>query len=115
MAAAAFNSSRWLLERFVVPASGSGPGPEARANGFFDLRFYGKSPTGDRLSAKVTGDRDPGYGATSRMLGESVVALATQTPQAEVPGGFWTPASAWGGQLIERLVDNAGMAFEVLD
>lgn len=113
--AAALTPTRWALQRFVVPAPGEGPSPEAQENGFFDLRFAGETAGGDKLMAKVTGDRDPGYGSTAKMLGEAVVTLATQTPRDAVPGGFWTPASAFGGRLLERLTAHAGLTFEVIE
>ena len=47
------------------------PSPEAQQNGFFDVRFVGRTDDGRELRAKVTGDRDPGYGSTAKMLGES--------------------------------------------
>ena len=61
-----------------------------------------------RLSVK--GDRDPGYGATAKMLAESAVCLASG--DLEAAGGFWTPASAMGDALRQRLVAHAGMRFE---
>ena len=62
---------------------------------------------------KITGDMDPGYGSTSKMLAEAAVCLARDKPQ--VGGGLWTPAAALGEQLRQRLVDNAGLTFEVVD
>jgi short subunit dehydrogenase-like uncharacterized protein len=63
------------------------------------------------MRARVTGDRDPGYGSTSKMLSESALCLA-QDP-LETEGGFWTPASAMAEPLMERLVANAGLTFEL--
>ncbi|MDH3933190.1 MAG: hypothetical protein OET16_13310, partial [Chromatiales bacterium] len=77
----------------------------------FDILLIGKSPDGELLRAKVYGDRDPGYGATSRMLGEAAVCLATDNIAAG--GGFWTPASSMGFDLIERLESAAGMSFDI--
>lgn len=115
MGAAALAPTRWFLQRFVVPAPGEGPSPEDQANGFYDVRFVGETAAGETLRTKVTGDRDPGYGSTAKMLGEAVVTLATETPRSEVPGGFWTPASAFGERLLDRLTAHAGLTFEVLD
>jgi short subunit dehydrogenase-like uncharacterized protein len=61
----------------------------------------------------VTGDRDPGYGSTAKMLGESAVCLARNGTAAT--GGFFTPASALGEPLIERLRANAGLTFDLLE
>ena len=61
----------------------------------------------------MTGDRDPGYGSTAKMLGEAAVALL-DLPRDEVGGGFWTPAAAFGDRLVERLEAHAGLRFTVL-
>jgi short subunit dehydrogenase-like uncharacterized protein len=65
------------------------------------------------VRTNVRGDRDPGYGATSRMLGEAAVCLAQDEPG--VGGGIWTPASALASQLLPRLQANAGISFVVED
>ena len=67
---------------------------------------------GHTLQARVTGDRDPGYGSTSKMLAESAVCLA-KDPRS-TGGGIWTPASAMGPILRKRLVKNAGLRFDIL-
>jgi short subunit dehydrogenase-like uncharacterized protein len=115
MVGAAVRPTRWLLERFVVPKPGEGPSPEAQEKGFFDLRFYGETRDGESLWAKVTGDRDPGYGSTSKMLGQAGVCLAKDLAGGELPGGFWTPSTAMDGQLLERLRAYSGLQFELLD
>jgi short subunit dehydrogenase-like uncharacterized protein len=115
MAAAALAPSRFLLEKLVVPKPGEGPSPEAQAKGFFDIRFYGIAEDGRALHAKVTGDRDPGYGSTAKMLGEAAVCLALEVGKAEKPGGFWTTASIFGDRLLERLIAHAGLTFELLN
>ena len=103
--------TRVLLEKLFLPKPGDGPSANARERGFFDILLIGKSPDGELLRAKVYGDRDPGYGATSRMLGEAAVCLATDNIAAG--GGFWTPASSMGFDLIERLESAAGMSFDI--
>jgi len=50
-------------------------------------------------------DRDPGYGATARMLGEAAVCLATGDVDSPLDGGVLTPASGIGLPLAERLRD----------
>ncbi len=64
------------------------------------------------VKVKVTGDKDPGYGATSKMLAESAICLAQDELKTE--GGVWTPATAMGEVLIKRLQENAGMTFECM-
>jgi short subunit dehydrogenase-like uncharacterized protein len=114
MLASALPPTRWALQRFVLPAPGDGPSPEAQAKGFFDLRFHGRTANGQTLRCKVTGDRDPGYGSTAKMLGEAAKILAVDLPRSRLGGGFWTPATAFGDGLIERLQAHAGMRFEVI-
>ena len=113
VAAAAFDVSRGLLERFVLPEPGEGPDEEARRNGFFDLRTYGELADGRVIRGKTTGDRDPGYGSTSKMLSECALCLALDEPRS--PGGVLTPAVAMGDALLGRLRENAGLTFEILD
>ena len=115
MLASAFGPTRALLERFVLPKPGEGPSPEAQRTGFFDLRFQARCADGRSLRAKVTGDRDPGYGSTAKMLAQSAACLAFDLRHGERRGGFWTPATLLGDRLIERLVAYAGLRFEVLD
>jgi short subunit dehydrogenase-like uncharacterized protein len=111
--AASFNFTRGLLERFVVPKPGEGPGAELRESGFFDLRQYGELPDGKVIRTRITGDRDPGYGSTSKMLAESGVCLAEN--ELAIGGGVLTPAAAMGDALLSRLRENAGLTFEVLE
>jgi len=112
MAAAAVPPTRWVLERFL-PGPGEGPSPEDQRNGFFDIRIFGRTE-GHTLQVKVTGDRDPGYGSTGKMLGQAGACLALDTPKANTPGGFWTPATIFGDRLIDRLTRYSGLRFEVV-
>ena len=114
LVAVAIKPTRWLLEKFVLPAPGEGPSPEEQRNGFYDIRFYGETEGGQIIRAKVTGDRDPGYGSTAKMISEAAVCLAKDVNADEKAGGFWTPATIFGDQLIARLQENAGLTFEVI-
>ena len=105
---------RNLLGKYVLPKPGSGPSPKAQVDGFYDLRFFGRTRLGETIVTKVTGDQDPGYGSTAKMLGEVAVGLA-ERDRSQVLGGFWTPATALGADLIERLVEHGGLTFEVLE
>ena len=69
---AALGPTRRLVGR-VVPQPGEGPSPAAQDAGHYDLRFFGSTPDGRTLLTRVTGDRDPGYGSTAKMLGEAAV------------------------------------------
>jgi len=66
---------------------------------------------GRQVRAAIKGDRDPGYGSTSKMISECAICLLRDTP--DVPAGFWTPGAAMQGKLIKRLVENAGLTFEI--
>jgi short subunit dehydrogenase-like uncharacterized protein len=94
-----------------VPKPGEGPSKEERENGSYDLLFVAIAPDGRQVRAAVKGDRDPGYGSTSKMIAECALCLLRDTP--EVAAGIWTPGAAMGDKLIKRLVDNAGLTFEV--
>ncbi|MBB6522194.1 saccharopine dehydrogenase family protein [Pseudoteredinibacter isoporae] len=88
---------------------GEGPSKEERENGFYDVLFVGSNSAGDSLMASVKGDKDPGYGSTCKMIAESAVCLLKNPDMSS--GGIWTPASAMGEQLIDRLQANAGLTF----
>ncbi len=115
MGLAALGPARPLLER-VLPKPGEGPSPEEQRNGFFDLRFYGSTASGKTITTKVTGDRDPGYGSTAKMLAESATTLLSlnRGDKTGKPGGFWTPSTAMGDRLIDALVSRAGLTFGVV-
>ena len=113
MGAGAIGPTRKLLARFL-PAPGEGPSPEAQRKGGYDLRFHGRTDDGRTLRVRVTGDRDPGYGSTAKMLGQAAACFRQDVP-ATVPGGFWTPASLFGDRLLPRLQQHAGLAFTVLE
>ena len=117
---AALKPSRWLLEKYILPKPGEGPSPEEQKNGYFDIRFIGRTEEGQTVMTKVTGDRDPGYGSTGKMLGEAIVSLGLDYhdesgQKKDKAGGFWTPASMFDERFIGRLQTNAGLSFEVLD
>ena len=95
----------------AVPKPGEGPSKEERETGYYDLLFVAIAPDGRQVRASVKGDRDPGYGSTSKMISECAICLLRDTP--EVSGGFWTPGAAMGHKLIKRLADNAGLTFAV--
>lgn len=110
---AAIAPTRWLMEKTILPAPGEGPSPAAQERGFWDYRFIGHTADGRSLKVKVTGDRDPGYGSTAKMLGEAAACLALDIDKSRVPGGFWTPATAMGETLQARLTAHAGLSFSV--
>jgi len=94
-----------------VPKPGEGPSKEEREAGFYDVLVVGYDADGEKLRVGVTGDKDPGYGSTSKMIAEAAICLVTDA--TETPGGVMTSAPAMGAPLIERLKANAGLTFEV--
>ena len=103
------------VARRLLPAPGDGPSRRQRENGYWEVFFHGIHPDdrGADMRLKVTGDMDPGYGSTAKMLGEAALCLALDAPATG--GGFWTPAAAMGSQLQQRLASNAGLRFEFVD
>jgi len=92
------------------PKPGEGPSKQERESGLYDLLFVGIAADGRQVRVAVRGDRDPGYGSTSKMIAECAICLR-ETP--DVAAGIWTPGAAMGNRLIKRLVDHAGITFEV--
>lgn len=90
---------------------GDGPSKEERENGSYDLMFTGVSEGGERMIVGVTGDRDPGYGSTCKMITECAVCLLEEAKNA--PGGVLTPAAVFGQDIIGRLQAHAGLTFAV--
>jgi short subunit dehydrogenase-like uncharacterized protein len=92
------------------PKPGEGPSKEERETGLYDLLFVGLAPDGRQVRVAVRGDRDPGYGSTSKMIAECAICLR-EVP--DLKGGIWTPGAAMGDRLIKRLVEHAGLTFDV--
>ncbi len=111
LAAMAFPPSRALLDR-VLPAPGTGPDEQARAQGWFRMAVDAGTEDGRRYRARVAGSGDPGYAATAVMLGESALALALDGDRLPDRAGSLTPATAMGQVLVERL-RAAGHTYEV--
>ncbi|HEY8571733.1 saccharopine dehydrogenase family protein [Phenylobacterium sp.] len=91
------------------PRPGEGPTKEERETGFFDLLFIGLAADGRKVRVCVKGDKDPGYGSTSKMLAEAAICLVQEC--ADVEGGVWVPGAAMQGKLVDRLEKNAGLTF----
>ena len=94
---------------FLSPKPGKGPNKKERESGYFSLRFYVFQENNDFSIYKVTGDKDPGYGSTSKMLAESAVCLAKDELNNNF--GILTPSIAMSDSLLDRLVSKAGLKF----
>jgi len=114
MAAMSIGAIRNLLAS-RLPAPGEGPSKAKREAGFFEILLLGRHPSdpSKNLRARIHGDRDPGYGSTSKMLGEAAVCLAQDDLVSEP--GILTPAAAMGEALLARLPAHAGVTFEILE
>ena len=91
------------------PKPGEGPSKEERDSGHYDILFVGDMGGGQRIDAVVTGDKDPGYGSTSKMIAEAALCLVEDVPDAK--GGIWTPGAIMGAPLRQRLIAKAGLTF----
>ncbi len=113
-AAAKFVANTPMIGTANDPKPGEGPTKEERDTGFYDALFvaeYPDGPNGEKRRAmlSVKGDKDPGYGSTSKMIAETAIALA----QTDGPGGVMTPGAALGAELVGRLEAHAGLSFTV--
>ncbi|MFW2340903.1 MAG: saccharopine dehydrogenase family protein, partial [Acidimicrobiia bacterium] len=115
LAAVASPRTRPLLKKYVLPDSGEGPDQETRESGQWEAVLIGKMDDGTTVRTLVGGEGDPATDSTSRMLVESALCLAEDAEKIPVGGGSWTPASAMGDLLLDRLTSHAGMSFEVGD
>lgn len=88
---------------------GDGPSKEERETGFYDVVFTGIYPDGRKIVTSVYGDRDPGYGSTSKMISEAALALL----ETKSVGGVFTPGGVIAAPLVERLQKYAGLKFKV--
>ncbi len=107
-----FAPTRMLLTQFALPKPGEGPDKDARETGMYDVLYVGTAADGRTLRASVYGDKDPGYGSTSKMISEAALTL-NDTSRQTTPGGIWTPAAAMGDALIARLQEKAGLTFKL--
>ena len=94
-----------------APKPGEGPTKQERDSGYYDVLFLGETADGRTLRASVRGDKDPGYGSTSKMIAESALCLIEDA--TDTPGGIWTAGAAMGDRLIDRLQKNAGLSFAI--
>lgn len=93
------------------PQPGEGPSKESREKGNYDILFFADLEE-KSIEARVTGDMDPGYGSTSKMIAESALCLVQDCPDLE--GGIYTPAPSMGEKLIDRLIKKAGLTFDIV-
>ena len=96
------------------PKPGEGPSKEERETGSYDVMFIGDAPNGTRIISSVKGDKDPGYGSTSKMIAEAALTLVKDVKgKGPNKGGVLTPAPAMADALIARLQSHAGLTFSI--
>jgi short subunit dehydrogenase-like uncharacterized protein len=94
---------------YLLKSSGDGPSEDVRSTNHFIHSFIGKSAS-KTIRTSVRGG-DPGYGATSKMLGEAAICILND-PIPETYGVI-TPVVAMGDYLLDRLQSNAGIEFKL--
>ncbi|KGI69013.1 saccharopine dehydrogenase family protein [Mycolicibacterium rufum] len=102
---------RGALER-ILPKPGTGPSEQTRENGHYTVETYTTTATGARYVARMSQKGDPGYKATSVLLGESGLALALDRDKLPDLHGVLTPAAAMGDALLGRF-PAAGVTLDV--
>ena len=110
MAGLSFGPTRSVLMK-VLPSAGEGPSQKMRENGFYKIEIHTRTSSGARYVCTVTGQGDPGYKATSGLIGESGLCLALDGDKMPDRAGVLTPATAMGMPLVERL-RAAGFTFD---
>jgi short subunit dehydrogenase-like uncharacterized protein len=80
----------------VLPKPGAGPTAEQREAGRYKILFHGEAADGRSMKAIVRGDRDPGYGSTSKTIAECALGFLHDVDPATSPGGIWSPGTAMG-------------------
>ena len=102
----------WFLRKFFLPSPGEGPSKEIRDNGFFKLDIIGSMDNIKKIRFTVTGEGDPGYSATARMITESALSILLDQDRIPKVSGVLTPAAGIGVVLAERLNDK-GFNFSI--
>ena len=102
----------WFLRKFFLPSPGEGPSKEIRDNGFFKLDIIGSMDNIKKIRFTVTGEGDPGYSATAKMITESALSILLNQDRIPKVSGVLTPAAGIGVVLAERLNDK-GFNFSI--
>jgi saccharopine dehydrogenase (NAD+, L-lysine-forming) len=90
-----------LVER-LTPKPGTGPSEQTRMRGHYRVETYTTTTSGARYVATMDQQGDPGYQATSVLLGECGLALALDRDRLSDLRGVLTPAAAMGDALLAR-------------
>jgi short subunit dehydrogenase-like uncharacterized protein len=103
-----------MLPRSLVDGmtSSSGMYYNDESRGHYKVETYTRTSTGARYVATMTQQADPGYAATSMMVAESALILATDRDMLTDRRGVLTPVTAMVDGLLSRL-PRAGVSLEV--
>jgi short subunit dehydrogenase-like uncharacterized protein len=115
MLALALPPTRWVMERFVVPKPGEGPSPAAQEKGFYDLRFFGRTDSGQPCGSRSPATATPAMAPPPKCWGRRVRAWCKTLPSPTAPGASGHPPPFLVQRLIERLQAKSGLKFEVLE
>lgn len=91
------------LLRKITPDPGEGPSESQIENGFFKLSAYATDENGKQESLSMFFPGDASNKATVFFLCESALCLATQKHEPVKASGFFTPITAFGQNLVDRL------------
>ena len=97
-----WSPTRAVLDQ-LLPRPGAGPSERMQETGHFRMVITAHTTTGTAYRTVVSADKDPGYGATAVMLGQSALCLALDRALLPSRAGVLTPATAMGMPLVERL------------
>lgn len=103
------------LLKLMAPRRGSGPSESVMQSGSFSASAFALDNQGKVLArAELAGVGDPGFLLTSKILAECAACLASSKPES-APGGFLTPASAFGHELTQSLVSHHVLSIQVVE
>ncbi len=94
---------------YLIKSSGDGPSEDIRYTNHFIHSFVGKSAS-KTVRTSVRGG-DPGYGATSKMIGEAAICILNDPIPERY--GLLTPVVAMGDHLLHRLESYAELEFRI--
>jgi short subunit dehydrogenase-like uncharacterized protein len=100
------------LLRSRLPKPGEGPDEASRRAGAVVMDIHTRTSTGARYVAHVALEGDPGFAATSLLLGQAALCLALDSDRLPDRCGVLTPATAMDGVLVDRL-RGAGVRLDV--
>lgn len=101
-AAMGVKAVRQFVQKKVPP--GSGPSEADMDAGWFELKIFGKSDSGQSAMVTMEGKGDIGNRITVKCVCESALAIGLSEAALPVAFGVLTPSVAFGDVLAQRLV-----------